>query len=194
MKTIEMIKTRNDLPKLMALKREGKSGNERMIELGVASGNYLFSVADEFKEAIGVDKWNDHHDKEEMEKVKEKAVIFNRKNVNSQVSIINSSFSDAADQFDECYFDFIYIDGYAHGAQEKGTTFLEWWGKLKRGGVMAGHDYHLNWPLNMKYINLFCKAVNREIYITQEKRIEENKEKRIWKVWEGPYPSFYIFK
>jgi predicted O-methyltransferase YrrM len=48
---------------------------------------------------------------------------------------------EAASQFEDDSVDFIYIDA---DHTEKGVTMdiKHWWPKLKKHGIMAGHDYH----------------------------------------------------
>lgn len=47
---------------------------------------------------------------------------------------------------------FIYVDGYAHTGEDRGKTLFDWYPKLKIGGLMAGDDYHDDWPLVKKLL------------------------------------------
>lgn len=51
--------------------------------------------------------------------------------------------------------DFVYIDGYAHQGNEAGQTLRDWWAKVKPGGILAGHDYHPDWPKNIRAVDQF---------------------------------------
>jgi hypothetical protein len=80
-------------------------------------------------------------------------------------TILRTTFETASRLFPNDYFDFIYIDGYAHTGQENGSTFRDWWGKLKSGGVFAGDDYHSNWPDVVKNLDEFASRINHEVYV-----------------------------
>ena len=41
------------------------------------------------------------------------------------------TFDDAIDLFEDQFFDFIYIDGFAHTGEEGGETLIKWYRKLK---------------------------------------------------------------
>lgn len=89
-------------------------------------------------------------------------------------------FELAIDLFPNEYFDFIYIDGYAHTGQNEGKTLRQWYPKLKSGGIFSGHDYCAQrWPKTFNQVNQFLKEeLNYQINFT-----EENID-----------PSWYIFK
>ena len=78
------------------------------------------------------------------------------------------TFDDAYDLFEDNYFDFIYIDGYAHTGEEGGETILQWYKKCKVGGVIAGDDYHDDWPLVKWAVNDFIKQSNLKLFITDK--------------------------
>ena len=85
--------------------------------------------------------------------------------------IIKSTFENTVNQFNNEYFDFVYIDGYAHTGQENGKTLTDWWPKVKNGGLFAGHDYDNDrWPLTVTAVNQFTHSVNKDVKLTNEKR------------------------
>ena len=47
---------------------------------------------------------------------------------------------DAVKTIKDNYFDFIYLDG-SHLLKDVKRDLKEWFPKLKKGGIMAGHDY-----------------------------------------------------
>ena len=106
-------------------------------ELGVANGWYssYLNRHHKFKEFYCIDKWNDHHDDKERLNVIE--TFKNQDNV----KILHMEFQEAINLFPDEYFDFIYIDGYAHTGQNDGLTLRQWYPKLKSGGTFSGHDY-----------------------------------------------------
>lgn len=73
----------------------------------------------------------------------------------------------ALDLFDDNYFDFVYIDGYAHTGEEGGKTLADSLPKVKIGGVIAGDDYHEKWPLVKAAVNRFIDDTGFELMLTQ---------------------------
>lgn len=57
-----------------------------------------------------------------------------------RVQLRRISSSEASREFDEESIDFVYIDG-GHSIPCVKRDILSWWPKVKRGGIMAGHDY-----------------------------------------------------
>ena len=70
-------------------------------------------------------------------------------------SILRMRFDEALDLFDNNFFDFIYVDGYAHTGEDDGQTFRDWFPKLKTGGIFAGDDYDPGWPLVVEEVDKF---------------------------------------
>lgn len=93
--------------------------------------------------------------------------------------------TDVVEIFPEHYFDWIYIDT-DHTYKTTIAELEAYRGKMKEGGIIAGHDYILgNWNGMVRYgvieaVYEFCVRHNWEIlYLTQEM---------------GIYPSFAIRK
>ena len=86
--------------------------------------------------------------------------------------------------FDDEYFDFIYVDGYAHTGEEKGKTFIDWFPKLKPGGIFAGHDYSEKYPLVVENVNMFVSSINAKINIIKDESAD----------WNHGCPSWFIVK
>ena len=76
-------------------------------------------------------------------------------------SLLRMRFEDAINLFEDEFFDFVYIDGYAHTGQENGSTIDQWYPKVKKGGVLSGHDYHPKFPLVIAAVDRFA-AKHRE--------------------------------
>lgn len=135
------------------------------IELGVAEGafserllkrnilSYLFSV-----DMYAGDR---KHDTEQYIRALKRLDPYRGKN-----SVIRMRFDEAVHLFDDDYFDFIYIDGYAHTGQEGGQTLNEWFPKLKKGGIFAGDDYRESkWPLVVQVVNSFVEKHDLQLNI-----------------------------
>jgi hypothetical protein len=133
------------------------------IELGVATGKFskFLSESGKFSEFWGIDKWDDHHDIQEYH---------NCVKTLGHVNILRATFNECLILFPNNYFDFIYIDGYAHTGQDGGSTLYEWFPKLKVGGVFSGHDYDReHWKKTYDSVNDFtvCCDLHRHLNVIQ---------------------------
>jgi predicted rRNA methylase YqxC with S4 and FtsJ domains len=57
-----------------------------------------------------------------------------------RVVVLRDYSYDAVKTIKDNYFDFIYLDG-SHLLKDVKRDLKEWFPKLKKGGIMAGHDY-----------------------------------------------------
>jgi hypothetical protein len=106
--------------------------------------------------------------------------------LDSKVKLIRETFEIAATQFDDEFFDWVYVDGFAHDGQNDGKTFSQWWPKLKPGGVFGGNGYDMAlWPLLIKKLHSFALDVERDIYV-----IDCEPSDGIW----GANPSWFMIK
>ncbi|MFC3088765.1 class I SAM-dependent methyltransferase [Tabrizicola soli] len=114
------------------------------IELGVAAGSFSARMmqSGRFARFYGVDAYSDGHSAREY-----KAALL-ATGLASDYRLLRLAFAQAVDLFPDASFDFIYVDGFAHGGLEGGRTLADWYPKLKPGGIMAGDDYDAKyWPL-----------------------------------------------
>jgi len=87
--------------------------------------------------------------------------------------VLRARFDEALALFPDASLDFVYIDGYAHTGNEAGQTLLDWWPKVKPGGLFAGHDYALEWPKNVAAVDRFREVAgiaDERFWITSEDR------------------------
>ena len=151
------------------------------IELGIAEGEFANRVCDKkhMSKWIGVDKYNDHHNDAEMNKMLERLKPY------PEYEFIKGDFFDVLDTFEDEYFDIVYVDGYAHTGQEEGLTISDWFPKVKSGGILAGDDYSPEWPKNVAAVNQF--VVENKLILNVENVGEPGS------VW-SRYPSWWIRK
>lgn len=157
-------------------------GNRNIgIELGVAQGEYSAAMmkSGKFASFYGVDVYGDHHDTHEY------IATLKRIGITENYKLIRALFSDAIELFDDDYFDFVYVDGYAHTGEEGGETIFEWSRKLKVGGIMAGDDYHEDWPLVIRSVHEFCRQTGFELLVTD--RVDPGSQ------W-SKYPTWVVRK
>ncbi len=135
------------------------------IELGVAAGGFAARMvgSGRFDHYFGVDVYGDLHNTREYKKALMAAGLL------SPFRLLRMTFDEALDLFPDAFFDFIYVDGYAHTGEEGGRTLLDWLPKLKPGGVMAGDDYALeDWPLVVWAVNDFVAQLGVALNVTCE--------------------------
>lgn len=123
----------------------GLSGQSNLgIELGVASGRFSRKMVEsgKFARFWGVDSYSDGHDTAQYKQ----ALL--RVGLLRNYALLRMTFSEALDLFPDAFFDFVYVDGYAHTGEEGGQTMIDWFAKVKPGGILAGDDYDpMRWPL-----------------------------------------------
>lgn len=140
------LNSRNDFVNLLNL----FNLNNNWVELGVATGGFNHILVKSGRATVwGIDRWSDHHD------LKEYVSAINLLNPYTNSKLLRASFEEALHLFEDNFFDFIYIDGYAHTGQNGGETLTSWYPKLKNGGILAGHDYAPPWEENIKVVNEF---------------------------------------
>ena len=148
---------RHDVVKLLA-------GTENIgIELGVAEGTYAKRIVKsaKFSRFYGVDVYGDTHDTAEYCRAL-RYIGFE----NPAYCLLRMDFNSALELFEDSYFDFIYVDGFAHTGEEGGKTLIDWYKKLKKGGILAGDDYHEDWPLVKWAVNDLVKQLGVELNVT----------------------------
>ena len=74
-------------------------------------------------------------------------------------------FNEFVSDFSDKFFDFIYIDGFAHTGQEKGQTIRDWLPKIKPNGLICGHDYCDKYPRTKHYVNLIAEENNFNVNV-----------------------------
>ncbi|HHT4112912.1 TPA: class I SAM-dependent methyltransferase [Citrobacter freundii] len=131
-----------------------------------------------FSSYYGVDLYGDIHDTNEYKETLKYVGLRNN------YKLLRMSFDDALDIFDDEFFDFIYIDGFAHTGEEGGKSIADWFCKLKIGGVLAGDDYHADWPLVVWAVNDFVKKTGLQLTVTRS--VESQKYCQ--------YPTWFVVK
>lgn len=59
----------------------------------------------------------------------------------SKTTLITQESVFASELFDNEFFDYVYIDGN-HTAEAVQADILAWFPKVKKGGILGGHDYN----------------------------------------------------
>lgn len=150
---IDILQQRKELP--LFLERDQLIG----IELGVAAGWYSRRLHETglFDQLYGVDMYGDRHDTVEYIKALKNVGLGQR------YWLLRMTFDEALDAFPDEFFDYVYIDGYAHTGENRGKTIFDWYPKVKVGGMIAGHDYHPKWPMVQLSVNTFADMLDQPI-------------------------------
>jgi predicted O-methyltransferase YrrM len=69
--------------------------------------------------------------------------LLNIKPVKDNINIIKGISWEAASNYKDESLDFVFIDA-AHDYESVSKDILNWFPKIKKGGTIAGHDYHFN--------------------------------------------------
>ena len=136
------------------------------VELGVAEGSFSEQILRTFEGQnfylYSIDMWagDRGHNVDEYRRTILRLDPWKRNN-----TIIKMTFDEAAPLFPDNSLDFVYVDGYAHTGENDGKYFRDWYPKLKEGGIIAGDDYHPDWPLVINAVNDFRREIDRELNI-----------------------------
>lgn len=117
-------------------------------ELGVRQGfNFSYMVERPPKLAVAVDCWIDDgvvgrndssYDQAGLDRQYEKFKSFCADK--PFVKICHGYTFDVVKEFPDEYFDFIFVDA-DHTYEGVSRDLVDWWPKVKKGGVFSGHDY-----------------------------------------------------
>lgn len=133
-----------------------KFSTGRFIEIGTWLGRSTCFMAETLKELnspvkfYGVDTFYGERDATDQQEIvaKEHGCIYHRFWLNMKeagvidyVTPIKMTSQDAAQLFGDESFEFIFLDA-EHHYEDVLNDLKNWWPKLKKGGVMAGHDFN----------------------------------------------------
>lgn len=138
-------------------------------ELGVYKGqNFLEMIAHGPKLAVAVDSWiedgvpsrNDgHHSQAELDSMyKDFKDLMHDK---SFVRIIHDYTFNAVQEFEDNYFDFVYIDA-DHSTEACYNDIVNWYPKVKPGKFLVGHDYRRRFGV-VSAVNKFIEENKLEL-------------------------------
>lgn len=116
----------------------GEKKYKKFVELGVGKGLstcYLAKLLSEDAELYAVDFY---------EKQFKKYFDYNISKLNEDVKKIIHKIKgvswETAEKFDDASIDFVFIDA-DHAYESVKKDILAWFPKVRRGGILAGHDY-----------------------------------------------------
>jgi len=130
------INTRADLAKYFA-----QLGFKVGAEIGVLAGAYAMVLCEAIPRLkyYGIDSWyvggkmKNHAHRGKYEQAKKNLAPYD-------ATLIRKLSMDAVKDFEDSSLDFVYIDGN-HQFDYVVADIIEWTKKVKKGGIVSGHDY-----------------------------------------------------
>jgi predicted O-methyltransferase YrrM len=115
-----------------------------MIEIGTFTGESTVMFGDHFEKVIGIDPMLPDYDKADTTSnfnFNEVLDMFiDRTKDYKNIQLITKTSDDAVNDFEDESFDFVYIDGI-HTYDQVKKDIQNYLPKVKKGGVIGGHDY-----------------------------------------------------
>ena len=176
--------TRDELPEFFVDK-----GFKVGVEIGVYRGQYTEKLCKAGLKIYGIDPWHPYrgyHDKRKNF-IKRSQEIFaeaTKRLAPYDCTLIQKMSMDAIDDFENESLDFVYIDGN-HGFKQVVEDIYEWSFKVKKGGVIAGHDYALSPRLRVKHaVNGYTKAYRiNPWYVLGTRKMIPGQKRDQWRSW-----------
>jgi predicted O-methyltransferase YrrM len=132
----------------LLLNKLGLTGNA--VEIGVAQGNFSKALLSTWqgRKLYLIDPWEymgeDYTDIFNISNEQQEQVLVdckeNLKGYEDRYEIIRATSEKAVMKFSDSFFDFVYIDAN-HAFKYAEEDIKLWYPKIKKGGILAGHDY-----------------------------------------------------
>lgn len=157
-------------------------------EVGVSSADFsknILSVLPKIK-LWCIDIWETNYQLPNPEKSFQEALNNLSKYGSHRFEMIKKGSPYAALQFQNNFFDFVYIDA-DHSYEAVIKDLNAWYPKVKSGGILFGHDYSIPWDGVIKAVDDFCLNRKYEIGIIEAKGLNDGDQ-------DGGSKSWYIIK
>lgn len=130
---------KKDIPSILS-----RLGFKAICEVGVFKGeNFRNLLLSNPTEAVAVDLWKDSTiDISESQRALNEMWegMLRLAAEKPCMKVLRKASVDAAKLFDDWHFDFVYIDA-DHAYEGVKADIEAWWPKVRKGGILAGHDY-----------------------------------------------------
>lgn len=135
--------SRDELPEFFV-----QQGYKKGVEIGVYKAEYTVQFAKAGLEMYGVDPWvayDDYktHPKYNLFQQRQDFLFGHAQRMAKpypNIHFIRKTSMEAVKDFEDGSIDFVYIDGH-HGFKYVAEDIWEWSKKVRKGGVVSGHDY-----------------------------------------------------
>lgn len=120
-------------------------GYKKGAEIGVEKGRFSAELVKSGAHLYCIDPWRvypDYKERSMPQYVMDKNFIITQRRLApyKNHTIIRKSSMEALADFEDRSLDFVYIDGN-HGYKHVVEDLFEWSKKVRKGGVISGHDY-----------------------------------------------------
>lgn len=162
---VQRIRSRADIPDFLR-----SISAEVVCEIGVRDGgNFGHLLVPSVKQAFAIDCWAETGKRSQNDDMRSQEVLESQykhmlewSERDKRIRVIRDYSVEAAKLFSSRSVDFAYLDA-DHTYEAACQDIAAWWPKIKRGGVLGGHDYCwmiLEYPDREKVIFGVRKAVN----------------------------------
>jgi len=190
--------SRLDLPKFFA-----EMGYEIGAEIGVYKGEYTKHFCEAGLKMYGIDPWTAQGsfrartpEKHRRFQERQDFLYGHTQRVlkpyleNGLCTLIRKRSLDALADFEDRSLDFVYVDAN-HGFRYVAEDICEWVKKVKRGGVISGHDYTVREDRFTKglfqvkcVVDAYTRAFDIESwYLLGSLNKKENEKRDKWRSW-----------
>jgi len=151
-------------------------------EVGVYRGGYCKEFCEAGLKMYAVDPWKGYKGSgrsEQKQEEQDKSYEIAKETLAPyDCTLVRKASMDAVKDFEDESLDFVYIDG-DHRFRYIAEDIVEWEKKVKKGGIVSGHDY---WNTGPEASNLMCqvgvvvdaytKLYDLDFYITSKNRVQ----------------------
>lgn len=174
---------------ILFLKKSFFNDNINILEIGTHAGNYAEKIYQIFQKSsiYLLDTWDSNNTDfyySSRPGLVEKAyeMTLNKFKDKKNVNIIKSDSTIAHKQFEDNFFDWIYIDG-DHSYDGVKNDLQNWFKKLKINGILSGHDWDVDLN-NQEFQKFGVQQALKEFLKNFDKSIELNLTNEIYhKSW-----------
>lgn len=127
--------------------KENLKGELIGVEVGVQKGNHAMEIFNSLnlEKLYLIDIWRPYiQEKRELNFANDYENVLQKFNGKENVIIMRQDSIEASKQFEENSLDFVYIDD-CHQYEFVKKDIEAWLPKVKKGGILSGHDYATKW-------------------------------------------------
>lgn len=127
------------------------SQGQRFVEVGTYKGKSILYLAEGLKEKsvevelYGVDTLLGSEEHKDAKNEILTKYFDNIEPLRDQITTIVTTSLQASKLFENESLDFVFIDA-SHDYENVKADILAWMPKVKKGGILSGHDYNKHWP------------------------------------------------
>ena len=133
----------------------------KVVEIGVRDGKNAEDMLSVAKEVYLVDPYATYFEGRliayEEQGIYKRAMMMKLAPYGDRIYIFNTESTKAANLFPDRLFDYVYIDG-DHSYEAVSKDLELWYPKVRKGGVLAGHDFVKDYMGVMEGVTNFANA------------------------------------